>query len=437
MGSKRLQRNDPALCEAVLQKVELEASQFIPIYKEIHQHPELPSFEVATASTIANHLERLSFQIHSSIGGHGLVGVLLNGEGPSVLLRAELDALPVEERTGLDYASTKRMLDENGEEQPVMHACGHDLHMAAVLGAAASLVAIKQFWSGRLIVLFQPNEEYVAGAKLMVEDGLWTRISPPDLMLAQHAGKLKSGFVGISGGAVLPASHNIHLRLSSSGPAQNPQICGDLVSKACALTLQLREKVKSAKGANQYATLICRRFHSESMFVHPPNSVDMAFELRTANNAVAVELLDLIKRVVVEECESTTSPKLTVTSRVEIRAPMTENKAEFADPLAMTFKYHFRERFYSPAMDPAVEDFALLGPDIPYLYWRFGATDQARWDEAESLGEVDEKIPGPHSPFFAPEIEISLKSGIEAMVLGFLTFTSIRDDVRLISHNDR
>lgn len=190
------------------------------LYKHFHAHPELSDLEAETATTVADQLSRLqAFDITTDIGGHGLVGVLKNGPGKTILLRADMDALPIKEATGLPYASTVTMPDVEGVVRPVMHACGHDMHMTCLLAAAETLVKLKESWSGTLIVLFQPAEERGTGAKAMVNDGLYTKhkIPVPDFVLGQHVMAMRAGSVGSKMGTIMAGADSMKITLFGVG----------------------------------------------------------------------------------------------------------------------------------------------------------------------------------------------------------------------------
>ena len=173
------------------------------IYKDLHENPELPCQEQRTAMVVADRLETLGFKVERGIGGHGVVGIIRNGSGQNVLLRSELDALPLKENTGLPYASKAEQVDSDGIKKGVMHACAHDMHMTCLLGAAALLHDARKFWSGTVIILFQPNEERLLGAKAMIDDRLFSKIPLPSVCLAQHCVPTKSGTIAVKPGRVL------------------------------------------------------------------------------------------------------------------------------------------------------------------------------------------------------------------------------------------
>ncbi|ODM17310.1 hypothetical protein SI65_06985 [Aspergillus cristatus] len=178
---------------------------FEGFYRNLHSFPELSGQEERTSTTAAEYLNSLDFEVHTHIGGYGVAGVFRNGDGPTVLLRADMDALPMEEETGVPYASTRVMKDRNGVERPVAHACGHDFHVTALVAAASLLHSAKSEWSGTLVCVFQPSEE-LNGAKGMIEDGLYEKIPKPDVVLAQHVLKMRAGTVSVKSGRLLTAA---------------------------------------------------------------------------------------------------------------------------------------------------------------------------------------------------------------------------------------
>jgi amidohydrolase len=194
--------------------------KYAAVYKDLHQHPEPPCQESRTAAVVAGHLESLGYQVQRNIGSHGVVGILANGEGKRVLLRSELDALPIEEDTGLPFASTMEQVDTDGYTKRVMHACGHDPHMASLLGAADLLQKVKDGWSATLICVFQPNEERLLGAQAMIDDGLFDKISLPDIVLGQHAVPTRAGTIGTRPGRVLGFLDSLAVRITAKEPTR-------------------------------------------------------------------------------------------------------------------------------------------------------------------------------------------------------------------------
>ncbi len=236
---------------------------FEQVYRDIHKNPELSKQEVRTASIAASHLEALGdFIVHQRIGGYGVVGVLSNGPGPTVLLQADMDALPHLEKTNLDYASTKVVIDPEGKSTPVMHACGHDMHVATLMAAATLLHAAKSLWSGTLICLFQPNEETAGGARAMVADGLYEQekygIPTPDVVLGQHVHAMKAGVVALSGGPILTAVDSFEVRIfGKSGHISRPDLCIDPVVTASHIIVRLQSIVTKEVRPEDFAVIAC------------------------------------------------------------------------------------------------------------------------------------------------------------------------------------
>ena len=236
---------------------------FEEIYKNIHQPPELSRQEVRTASVVASHLDALpGFLVHRNIGGHGVVGVLHNGSGPAVLLRADKGALPHLEATDLPYASTKTAKNAEGETTPVMHTCGHDMHTATLIATAKLLYAARKHWSGTLICLFQPAEEITYGVKSMVADGLYEKVPIPDIVLGQHIHAIKAGVVALSGGPVLTAVDFFEIRIyEKSGHVSRPDLCVDPVITAAHILARLQSIVTKETRPEDFAVMACASIH--------------------------------------------------------------------------------------------------------------------------------------------------------------------------------
>jgi amidohydrolase len=385
-------------------------------YRDVHQNPELSGLESHTASMVASQLESLGdFTVHSHIGGYGVVGVLENGPGKTVLIRAELDALPTLEQTNLSYASRKRMVDRYGSERPVMHACGHDMNMAALLAAATLLKAAKSHWSGTLIVLFQPDEEETGGAEAMVQDGLYSKIPIPDIMLAQHVTPLKSGLVAIRDGPVLMAADSLNVRVFGGPcPGVNPQFCEDPIAIATHLITRVPGLVKEELGPDELATVACWGFHAGIPGADFVYEADLLLDIKTWKPDVREKVLHVVATSIEAECKALNAPK-SPSIISSVRAPLTRNSPSIVEPIHRAFSRHFGQNAVEMEITPATEDFSTLqGPhNIPYAYWNFGGSPEAG-------GESD--IPKNHSPFFAPAIQPTLQSGTDAMALAVLCF---------------
>ncbi|KAI9701498.1 MAG: hypothetical protein M1836_001554 [Candelina mexicana] len=410
--------------QGILKDYRPDIAFFVDTYKDIHQHPELSCFESRTASVVAEILRDIGLAVTTSVGGHGVVGVLKNGPGKTILLRAELDALPIEEKTGLPYASKAWMKDIVGREQPVMHACGHDVHIASLLASLRLLRSAATEWSGTVLAIFQPNEEFPGGAKAMIDGGLYDICPIPDIMLAQHVGMSKAGLVAVRTGAVLPASDYINISIASEGAGPNPTECPEPVSLSSYLITRFQGILTTEIGPNDYATLVCRDFHAGEPGALYTNRVNMRLEIKTCESEIRDRIFDTMKAITAAECE-VFGGKMKANVTMEARAPITLNNTQLAETLQESFSYHFGDRFWIPPMDLPVEDFACLsGPSpVPFVYWKLGSTEPAKWDEAERKGgSMLEHLPTNHSPEFAPAPELTISTGMEAMALATLIF---------------
>ena len=338
----------------------------------MHQNPELSGVETQTGALVATRLKELrDFEVHTGIGGHGFVGVFENGPGKKILIRAELDALPTLEQTKLPYASEKRMIDRYGNERPVMHACGHDMNMAALLAAAATLKASKAHWSGTLIVLFQPDEEATGGAEAMVNEGLYSKIPVPDVMLSQHVVPSQSGRVAIRAGPVLMSADSINV-ITSGGPCPgvDPQFCQDPISMATQIIMRLPKLIQEKLGEDEEATVACWGFHAGIPGADFVYDAEILLDVKTWKPEVREKVLDLVTSSIEAECKALKAPKgPTITSSV--RAPLTSNSPSIVDPVEEAFSRYFGSDLVEMKATPATEEFsALQGPhEIPYAYW--------------------------------------------------------------------
>ncbi|KAK3366646.1 metal-dependent amidase/aminoacylase/carboxypeptidase [Lasiosphaeria ovina] len=375
----------------------------------------------------ARHLRDIgAAQVSTAIGGHGVVGIMRNGDGKTILLRAELDALPIEEQTGLPYASKARTKDREGRDQPVMHTCGHDVHIACVLATRRLLRSAVQHWSGTVVAVFQPDEETPTGAQAMIDDGLYPLCPRPDVMLAQHVGMSKAGLVAVRAGPVLPASDYLELTLVSSGPGANPPERPDPVNLAAHLLTRFQAMMVTEIGSETFSSLVCRDLHAGQRGDLFTNRSEMRLEIKTTEASTRDRIFAAIKSITRAECDAIYGGGLVRASfKWNLRAPVTQNDTMLAEALQDSFGRHFGERFWVPPMDIPVEDFSLLsGPEpVPFVYWKLGSTEPAKWDEAvKKGGNILEHLPTNHSPKFAPDAELTISTGMEAMSLATLLF---------------
>ncbi len=415
-----------SILELLAEKPDL--SQYESLYKHFHSHPELSLQESQTASTITSHLESLKtgYELHTSIGGHGLAGVLKNGPGPTILLRADIDALPVLEQTELPYASKATMKDvADDTEKPVMHACGHDMHITCLLAAAEQLGRIKAAWKGTLIVLFQPNEERAGGAKAMVDDGLYQKIPVPDVVFGQHVMPLRSGCVGHRTGTVMGAADSFKVTLyGRGGHGSMPHRSIDPVVLAANVVLRLQNIVSREVDPADMAVVTVGSVQAGQTENVIPDHAVLRINTRTTSVAARERVLAAVHRIIKAECEASNSPKEPLIEATS-RFPLTVNDQHVASRLADSFRMFFSHNFDSdtPTVNGS-EDVSILATSIdkPYNFWFFGGVDPELWDRAEREGRLFEDVPANHSGHFAPVIQPTLTVGFEALCVAALTY---------------
>ncbi|CZR51003.1 probable hippurate hydrolase [Phialocephala subalpina] len=413
---------------------------FEETYKNLHQYAGLSLQEHFAAGTAAQHLKSLSdFEVTERIGGYGLIGVLRNGEGKTVLLRADMDALPIEELTELEYASQARQVDvEDGIEKPVMHACGHDIHVACLLAAASNLHAHRHRWNGTLVILFQPNEERGGGARAMIDDGLYNQerhnCPIPDVVLGQHLMNSPSGQVGIRSGSFMSASDSFKVTVyGRGGHASMPHLTVDPVVIASFIVTRLQTIISREVDPNDTAVVTVGSIQAGDTANIIPAEAVLKINIRTFKSDTREKTIASIRRIVKAECEAGNSPKEPLIEHTG-SVPGTVNDETTKEQISQAFKAHFGPDFFQ-GIDrvAASEDFSILateapnkegGIGVPYCYWTFGGTDPELWEDARKGGKLDE-IPSNHSPFFAPIIQPTLKIGMEALVVAAMSYLDL------------
>ena len=413
----------------LIEKCRPDLGQYENIYRDLHQHPDLSLQEARTASIVKEHLESLNFDVHPKIGGEGVVGILKNGIGKTVLLRADMDALPILESTGLDYASTKTTRNADGKEVPVMHACGHDLHTTTLLATATLLHTAKPLWTGTLICLFQPNEETACGAQAMVDDGLYTRhqVPIPDIVLGQHIQTLKAGVVALRAGPILAAVDSFEIRIfGKGGHGARPDLCIDPIVTAGHIITRLQTVVSREVRPGELAVISCGSIHGGAAANIIPDYVDLKLTARAYSPQVQQKLLEGIERVVRLECQTsgaTQEPTITII----MHAPATINDLAPYEVLNQAFQAHFQGNLCKGEPKGASEDFSNLATacGAPYLFWNFGCVGAEEWAEAETKG-LTAQIPGPHTAKFRPVIQPTLQTAVDSFSLAALTFLGAR-----------
>jgi amidohydrolase len=409
---------------SVLSGLEASRSWQEELYRDIHQHPELSHQERRTEGLVADRLQGAGFELHDKVGGTGVVGVLSNGDGPTVLLRADMDALPVREQTGLPYASEATATDADGNQVSVMHACGHDMHVACLAGAAQLLADGKQHWNGTLITLFQPAEETGDGAHGMVDAGLSSMIPTPQVALAQHVMPLRAGRVGTHPGAALSAADSMRITVHGRGAhGSMPQAAVDPVVLAAMIVVRLQTIVSREVAPGETAVVTVGSIQAGTKSNVIPDQATLQLNVRTFSDSTRSTILDAIKRIVRAECQASGCPKEPEFELFD-QFPLTDNDTGVTDRVAGAFGNFFGKQFDPVGQQSASEDFSdiptALG--VPYTYWFIGGIDADRYDAAEKAGRIAQDIPVNHSATFAPVIQPTLDTGTQALVVGALAW---------------
>ena len=380
------------------------------LYKDVHRHPELSMAETRTAELAAQRLKVAGFdEVTTGVGNTGVVGLLRNGDGPTVMLRADMDALPVHEQTGLDYAS---------EYDGVMHACGHDMHVAWLAGAAALLAGSTDTWHGTVMAVFQPAEETAAGAQAMIDDGLFDRFPKPDVILGQHVMPALAGMIGVRSGVITSAADSFEIRMFGRGAhGSMPEASVDPVVMAAATVLRLQTIVSREVAAAQSAVVTVGSLQAGTKENVIPDDAVIKLNVRTFDEAVRTHVLAAIKRIVDAEAAASGAPKQSEIIPLD-SYQLVRNDPEAAVRVRSAFTAHFgHERVVDIPPISASEDFGSFGSEwnVPSVFWTVGGTDPDAYREAKEGGRLAE-LPTNHNPRFAPVLEPTLETGVETLL---------------------
>jgi amidohydrolase len=399
--------------------LELEA-----LYKDLHRHPELSMQEVRTAQIVAETMQALGYEVTRNVGVTGVVCVMANGAGPTVMLRADMDALPMSEDTGLEYASSVTAYDADGVEVGVAHSCGHDLHVTWMLGVARVLSASRSAWRGTLMIVFQPGEETAEGARGMVRDWGEGRFPKPEIILGQHVMVGPAGTVSYRPGVTLSAGDSLKIKMFGRGShGSQPQTSIDPVIMAAATTLRLQTIVSREIAPSEPAVLTIGSLQAGTKENIIPDDATIKLNVRTFNEDTRESMLASIRRICCAECEASGAerpPEFTTINSY----PLTQNDVVATQKLAEAFTAHFgANASLAPGPASASEDFSIFGRawGVPYVFWFVGGTDPAAYAKAEQEKTVN-KIPSNHSPKFAPHIHPTLETGLQAMLTAALAW---------------
>lgn len=390
-----------------------EAHEF---YLDLHEHPELSSHETQTAAKLASKLRTAGYDVTEHVGGTGIVAVLKNGAGPTIMLRTELDALPVEEKTGLPYASKIHMKDDAGHDVPVMHACGHDLHMASLLATAEIMAQSKNTWHGTLMLIGQPAEETISGAKAMVADGFLTRFSRPDVAVALHVfNMLPAGQVGIAPGTHDANADSLRITIygkGGHGSAPHTTIDPIVIAARTILALQTIPSREVKPGEMAVVTVGYIRAGTKNNII--PDEAELGLTVRTYNADVRKQVLAAITRITRAEAAAAAAPREPFIEHYESTDSVYNNPA-LANRMKGVLEAALRKD--NVVIDPPMtgsEDFSVfVQQGIPGFYFGLGGADPAKFAEAKASGT---SLPSNHSSLFAPDVDPALHTGIEAEV---------------------
>lgn len=413
----------PALASAaaatgVRAEVDAVYPQMQSLYRELHQDPELSNQETKTAARLVARLRELGFAVTTGVGGGaGFVGVLKNGAGPTVALRTELDALPVTEATGLPYASRVRVKDAGGVEVGVMHACGHDLHMSAWIGAATILARDKSSWRGTLVLVGQPAEELGTGAKSMIADGVLTKFPRPDFALAIHDDSRRpAGEIGVLAGPILTNVDYLDITVHGrGGHGARPETTVDPVVIASRIVVTLQTIVARENSPFDPAVVTVGSIHGGTQHNIIPDEVKLQLTIRSFTNEVREKLVAAVERIAGAEALAANAPRAPTITRQKTAEALVNDPALSSRVGAALTRQLGADQVREAQREMIGEDFTewhLAG--VPSLTLRIGTVERGKFEAAQKGGAP---LPSLHSSTFAPEVEPSLKAAIAAEVV--------------------
>jgi amidohydrolase len=394
------------------------------IYKDIHSHPELSMQEERTAGVAADHLRAAGYEVTTGVGKTGLVGLLRNGEGPTVMLRADMDALPVQEATGLPYASKVTATDSTGKSVPVMHACGHDMHVTWLIGAAKLFAKSRDAWKGTLMTVFQPAEETAQGAQAMIDDGLFKRFPKPDVILGQHVMCMPAGVIGGRIGVTTSAADSLQIKLFGRGAhGSMPEASVDPVVMAAAIVLRLQGIVSREVPPTEAAVVTIGVLQAGTKENVIPDEAIIKLNVRTFDEGVRKLVLAAIEWIVNAEAEASGAPRKPEITPLD-HYSLTRNDPDATKRVRDALRAHFPPdtvQETKPTM--ASEDFGSFGAEwhVPSVFWFVGGVDRDVYTNAKKDSTID-ALPTNHSPYFAPVIHPTVEAGVETLVVTALAW---------------
>jgi hippurate hydrolase len=386
------------------------------LYVDLHQHPELSGSEVQTAAKLAAQLRTLGYTVTERVGGTGVVAVLRNGPGKTVMLRTELDALPVEEKTGLAFASKVRAKDPAGQDVPVGHMCGHDLHMSALVATATVMAKSRDTWHGTLMLVGQPAEETISGAKAMLKDGIFTRFPRPDVVLALHVGnQLPAGEVGVVPGTYDSNADSVRITIyGKGGHGASPNTTVDPIVIAARTILALQTIAAREVKPGEFVVVTVGYVTAGTKNNIIPDQAELGLTVRTYKPEVRKQVLEAITRIANAEAQAAGAPRAPLIERFETTDSVYNDPA-LAQRLRGVLEGALgKDNVVMLEAKPTSEDFsAFVAEGIPGFYLTLGGADPQKFAEALAAGT---QLPSNHSPLFAPDVDPSLHTAISAEV---------------------
>jgi hippurate hydrolase len=425
LATVAMSASSPVTAAALSDAIRSDMPQLMTLYRDLHSNPELSMQEVRTPAKLAPEMRKLGFDVTEHVGKTGLVAVMKNGPGPVLLIRADMDALPVKEQTGLPFASKARATTLDGVETDVMHACGHDTHITTWLATGRRLAAMKSQWSGTLVMILQPGEELGLGAKAMLDDGLYSRFPKPDVLLAFHdSASLPAGVIGVARGYALANVDSVDIDVRGiGGHGAYPQATKDPIVLASRIVVALQTLVSRENSPFDPAVVTVGSFHSGTKHNIISDDAKLQLTVRSYTPEVRKKLLDGIARIARGEAIAAGVPedRMPVVTVREPYTPATFNTDKLSSRLIDLFGSHF-------GANGVVETKAVMGGEDFSQYWLadktkeatifwVGGVPKAKWDAA---GGDETKLPSLHSPFWAPEAETVIATATEAMTIAAL-----------------
>ncbi|MEU9065113.1 amidohydrolase [Streptomyces sp. NPDC048430] len=402
------------------------AEETAEFYRDLHRHPELSFQEHRTARQVAQALKRLDCEVTTGIGGTGVVAVLRNGDGPVVMLRADMDALPVEEATGLSYASTDKATEPAGNEVPVMHACGHDMHTACLVGTLTVLSQARESWAGTVVGVFQPAEEVTGGAAAMIADGLFERFPVPEVVLAQHVSPAPAGTVGHGSGPFMAASDSAQVTLfGRGGHGASPQYALDPVLMAASVVVRLQGIVAREISMHEQAVVTVGRLQAGTKDNVIPDTAELGINIRTYSAQIRQKVRAAVERVIRAEAAAAGAEREPAIEWTH-GAPVLVNDPEATARTVKGLEEHLGVERLTPLPPmPASEDAGVFGEAVgaPTVYWMWGGSDPEEFSATMAEGRMP---PLNHRPDYAPALEPALSTGVEIMTVAALTWLTAR-----------